>query len=112
MMGDIDKISQTTPLAIALERLLGQVDPDGTKRATHTKASLLQQAWEQSAGQQVADITRGLALRRTELFVTVENPVWAQELNLLAEDYRVRLNETLSETGENLITSITFRVAR
>ena len=113
-MGDIDKMSETTPLALELERLLGRIDPDGTRRASPLGASVLRRAWEESAGQQVAGITRGLALRGAELVVTVDNPVWAQELSLLAEKYRDPLNEALNrelkEENLNPIKSIRFRV--
>jgi len=114
MQGDIDKLSETTPLALELERLLGKLDPDGSKRAANPGSLVLQRAWENCAGKQIADITRNLTLRKTELIVSVSTPIWAQELSLLSEDYRAKLNSALAETlpaiGKTPIQTLTFRV--
>jgi predicted nucleic acid-binding Zn ribbon protein len=50
-------------------------------------------AWSTVAGESVCSHTTGAHLRRGELVVYVDSPVWATELSALSEPYRVAINE-------------------
>jgi len=66
-------------------------------------------AWRDAAGPEVATHARGFALREKELLVFVDSPVWANELSVLSEPYRVAVNERL---GKELVDTIRFSVSR
>ena len=66
-------------------------------------------AWRAVAGDEVAAHARGFALREKELLVFVDSPVWANELSVLSEPYRVAVNERL---GKELVDTIRFSVSR
>ena len=66
-------------------------------------------AWRNVAGDEIAAHARGFALRDRELLVFVDSPVWANELSVLSENYRVAVNERL---GKELVGSIRFTVSR
>jgi hypothetical protein len=61
------------------------------------------------AGPDVERHTMGVALRDGTLLVYVDSPVWANELSVMAEQYRQRLNEVL---GKELVRAIRFTVSR
>lgn len=66
-------------------------------------------AWRAAAGEEVYAHARGFALRDDELLVFVDSPVWANELSVLAEHYRVAVNERI---GKEAVGSIRFTVSR
>lgn len=51
--------------------------------------------WEEAVGPKLAQLTRPLRVREGVLFIEVQSPVLAQELELLKERYLKRLNELL-----------------
>lgn len=86
------------------DALLRAADPRGRRFS----ASLIQ-AWERIAGPEVAKHSVGGAMREGELLVYVDTPAWANELTLMSEQYRQRLNE---ELGKELVKSLRFTVSR
>lgn len=66
-------------------------------------------AWRAAAGEEVYAHARGFALRGDELLVYVDSPVWANELNVLTENYRAAVNERL---GKEVVGTIRFNVSR
>jgi predicted nucleic acid-binding Zn ribbon protein len=55
----------------------------------------VQEVWERSVGAAIAAACRPTAERGGVLTVTCEASVWAQELDLMADDLLARLNATL-----------------
>jgi len=66
-------------------------------------------AWRLVAGTEVFSHARGFALRGDELLIFVDSPVWANELSVLSEHYRVAVNERI---GKEAVGSIRFAVSR
>jgi hypothetical protein len=85
--------------------LWGRLDRTG-EGATKARAIA---AWRTVAGDEVAAHARGFALRDRELLVFVDSAVWANELSVLSENYRVAVNERL---GKELVGSLRFTVSR
>lgn len=85
-------------------RLLTRIDPEGRRH----RAKVVN-LWDEVCGPEVAAHARGFSLENGELLVYVDSPGWAQELALLSERFRVRMNE---ELGEEAVLSIRFFVSR
>jgi len=66
-------------------------------------------AWEQIAGPTVLSHTTGAHIRRGELVIYVDSPLWATELSALSEKYREAIEE---KTGKGLVRSVRFSVSR
>lgn len=64
------------------------------------------QVWEQVVGGQIAHHARPLRLREGVLEVRVDQPIWMQQLQLMAPQILAKLNRAL---GEELIGSIFWR---
>jgi len=64
------------------------------------------QVWEQVVGAQIARHARPLRLREGVLEVRVDQPIWMQQLQLMAPQILAKLNRVL---GEELIRSIFWR---
>jgi hypothetical protein len=86
------------------ESYLTRIDPEG-RRFTGATAS----AWKRVAGPDVERHTMGVSLKDGSLLVYVDQSAWAQNLSLMAEQYRERLNE---EIGEELVRAVRFTVSR
>lgn len=87
------------------EGMLGRLDKTGEGRARANAVS----AWRLVAGDEVFSHARGFALRGTELLIFVDSPVWANELSVLSEHYRVAVNERI---GKETVGSIRFAVSK
>ncbi|HEY3317682.1 MAG TPA: DUF721 domain-containing protein [Coriobacteriia bacterium] len=86
------------------EAYLGRIDPEGRRFAGRAA-----EAWKRVAGIEIGKHTAGSALRDGELLVYVDSPAWANELSVMTEHLRARLNE---ELGEELVRSVRFAVSR
>ncbi|TYO96067.1 uncharacterized protein DUF721 [Geothermobacter ehrlichii] len=64
------------------------------------------QVWERVVGPQIARHARPLRIRDSVLEVRVDQPVWMQQLRMMAPQILQRLNQAL---GEKLITDIYWR---
>ena len=78
------------PLSRALGDLAARLQPA-------TTLARVQAVWEVAAGAAVAAEARPTAEREGILTVTCGASVWAQELNLMADDLLTRLNAALGE---------------
>ena len=63
-------------------------------------------SWESVMGKTVARYTGNLYIQNSTLFVETTSPIVRNELLMMREDIRIRLNEVV---GEELIKSIVFR---
>ncbi|MFA5326939.1 MAG: DUF721 domain-containing protein [Prolixibacteraceae bacterium] len=63
-------------------------------------------SWESVMGKTVARYTGNLYIQNSTLFVETTSPVVRNELLMMKEEIRVRLNEVV---GEELIKTIIFR---
>lgn len=92
---------------------LGEITPDVLKRADKAGrryGALAVDAWPTVVGGEVARHTRSFALRDNhELVVHVDSAAWANQLSLMADDIRLRLNTYL---GEDAVRSLRFTVSR
>ena len=75
-------------LSVALQGLTRTLAPA-------TTLARVQEIWESAAGQAVANAARPTAERDGVLTVTCAAAVWAQELDLMAEELTARLNSAL-----------------
>jgi len=67
-------------------------------------------AWREVVGEDVARHTRGFALRDDrELIVFVDGAAWANQLSLMSDELRERLN---SHLGEDSVRTLRFTVSR
>jgi predicted nucleic acid-binding Zn ribbon protein len=83
-------VSRTSPrpLAQALERLTGSLAPA-------SPLARVQEVWEEAVGAAIAAEARPTAEREGVLTVLCAAAVWAQELNLMAEEVLTRLNAAM-----------------
>lgn len=64
------------------------------------------EVWEEAVGLRVAANAQPHRIKNGKLFVSTVNPIWAQELSLLSENIREKLNECL---GDEKIKEIYFQ---
>lgn len=76
------------PLSSALDALTGTLAPAST-------LARVQEVWERAAGPAIAASARPTAERDGLLTITCVAAVWAQELDLMADDLIARLNDAL-----------------
>ena len=75
----------------------------------HADTAAVASVWEHSVGQDVARHTFVRGVRRGELLVAVDSPVWATQLQAMSEELRGRINE---EMGKELVRTTRFTVSR
>ncbi len=63
-------------------------------------------SWEMVMGKTVSRYTKNLYIQNSTLFVETTSPIVRNELLMMKEEIRVRLNEVV---GEELIKTIIFR---
>jgi len=95
-----------TQLTDALELLSARLDKRSGGGYLQSRVA---EAWKKLAGPSVEHHTTGAHLRKGELLVSVDSPVWATELSALSEHYRQALND---ELGEEAVSSVRFTVSR
>lgn len=81
------------PLAVALAAAVGDAQPTGLLAA-------VQSAWAPVAGPALAAAAAPASEHAGTVTVACESAVWAHELELLAPDLTVRLNEHLEGAAE------------
>jgi len=101
----VSRLRRTESVGSIMGGLWGKLDRTGEGAARARAVS----AWRAVAGDEVAAHARGFALRDKELLVFVDSPVWANELSVLSEHYRVAVNERL---GKERVGTIRFAVSR
>jgi len=101
----VSRLRRSESVGSIIGGLWGRLDRTG-EGASRARAI---EAWRTVAGDEVAAHARGFALRDRELLVFVDSAVWANELSVLSENYRVAVNERL---GKELVGSIRFAVSK
>ncbi len=89
------------PLALALDGFTATLAPA-------TTLARLQRCWEEAVGDQIAAAAHPVAEREGVLTVRCESAVWAQELELMANELLGRLNGAL---GEDLLHKLRCRAS-
>lgn len=103
---DYDKDTQLTSLRIGLDKVIGQLDPTGTKGALQSHVA---KCWRTIAGQTVSEHTISVHLRKQELVVILDSPIWAQEIAMFSKQYIAKIN---AEIGSDSVTNIRYKVGR
>jgi hypothetical protein len=99
------RTKKTLPLREVAAGVMQKADTRGRRHG-----ALAVRVWPEVVGEEIARHTRGFALReRGELVVAVDSSAWANQLSLMAEDLRLRLNAHLDE---NAVTALRFTVSR
>lgn len=80
------------PLSDALEALAGELAPA-------TPLASVQRSWAQVVGEAIAREARPVAERGGIVTVACRSAVWAQELDLMAQELVARLNEALGSAS-------------
>jgi predicted nucleic acid-binding Zn ribbon protein len=88
------------PASQALRAALSQAAPK-------TPLAAAQAVWEEVVGEQLAAATRPVSERSGELTVVCADAVWAEELDLMQEQFLGALEERL---GKDAPRSLRFRV--
>jgi predicted nucleic acid-binding Zn ribbon protein len=101
----MSRLRRTESVGSIAGGLWGRLDRTGAGAAKARAVS----AWRTVAGDEVSAHARGFALRDRELLVFVDSAVWANELSVLSEHYRVAVNERL---GKELVGAIRFAVSK
>ncbi|MCL2882282.1 MAG: DUF721 domain-containing protein [Coriobacteriia bacterium] len=91
---------------LSLEQLRARIDPTGENIG---QIERLRNAWEAVAGPSVSAHTKNLHLRGDELIVWLDSNLFAQELPLLANEYRKGLER---ELDGKVVRRISFRLDR
>jgi len=67
----------------------------------------VQSVWEEVVGDQVAAVAQPVSERQGEVTIACADPVWAQELDLMQEQFQQGLRARL---GEDAPSSLRFRL--
>ncbi len=94
----------STSLADAMRAYVGRLDKEGK-----LKQAALVDEWPAITGDKIAGHTRVEGLRSGELLVAVDSAVWANELSVMGESLRLKLNEKI---GQGSVRSIRFTVSQ
>jgi predicted nucleic acid-binding Zn ribbon protein len=77
------------------------------RAAPQTSLAAVQAAWGEAVGERVAAVAEPVSERAGTLVVRCDDPVWAEELELLQDRLLERLKEAL---GEQAPKALRFRV--
>lgn len=92
--------SNTQPLSAVLRECMRDMRMD-----RKLKEVSVVQSWEKLLGKPVAHYTRNIYLSKKVLFVEITSPVVKNELFMMRETIRLRLNE---QAGEEMVDKIVF----
>ena len=93
--------SYTQPLREVLRECIRDMNMEGKLR----QVSVVQ-SWEPLLGKTIARYTRNIYLSKRILYVEITSPVVKNELFMMREEIRVKLNE---QAGEEMVEKIVFR---
>ncbi|HET6350637.1 MAG TPA: DUF721 domain-containing protein [Coriobacteriia bacterium] len=93
-------------LSAGLDKLATKLNKKNEGALDQARVAL---AWEKIAGPTVLSHTTGAHVRRGELVIYVDSPLWATELSALSEKYREAVEE---EIGKGAVRSVRFAVSR
>lgn len=95
-----------TKLSSGLDKLATKLNKNNEGALDQARVAM---AWEKIAGPTVLSHTTGAHLRRGEMVIYVDSPLWATELSALSEKYREAVEE---EIGKGRVRSVRFAVSR
>ena len=78
----------------------------GTSIETRLKEVDVVQSWEELLGKTIASYTRSVSLKNKTLFVEISSSVVKNELFMMREEIRRKINE---RAGEEMVLKITFK---
>jgi hypothetical protein len=84
--------------------MVGRIDPHGRRHEGEVVA-----AWPAACGEEIAAHTLCHSFKEGELLVFVDTPTWANELSLMAEELRGRLDGVVPDAG---VREIRFVVSK
>jgi predicted nucleic acid-binding Zn ribbon protein len=93
--------SNTQPLRDVLRECIREMNMD-----RKLKEVSVVQSWETLLGKPMAHYTRRIYLSKKILYVEITSPVVKNELFMMREEIRLRLNE---QAGEEMVEKIVFR---
>jgi predicted nucleic acid-binding Zn ribbon protein len=93
--------SNTQPLSDILREYIREM-----RMENKLKETSVVQSWESVMGKTIARYTTNIYISKGVLFVEISSSVVKNELVMLREEIRTRLNES---AGEEMITSIVFK---
>jgi predicted nucleic acid-binding Zn ribbon protein len=88
------------PASAALREALRQAAPK-------TRLAAVQSVWEEVVGEQVAAVAKPVSERQGEVTIACADPVWAEELDLMQEQFQRGLRTRL---GDDAPSSLRFRL--
>jgi len=95
------KRNNTQTLGEALKEYLKEMNMDRKLKEINTV-----QSWEEVLGKTIAGYTRNIYLSKGILYVEISSAVVKNELLMMRESIRAKLNE---QAGEEMISKIVFR---
>ena len=95
------KRNNTQTLGEALKEYLKEMNMDRKLKEINTV-----QSWEEVLGKTIAGYTRNIYLSKGVLYVEISSAVVKNELLMMRESIRAKLNE---QAGEEMISKIVFR---
>jgi hypothetical protein len=72
--------------------MVGRIDPRGRRHEGEVVA-----AWPAACGEEIAAHTLGHSFKEGELLVFVDTPAWANELSLMSEELRRRIDDVVPD---------------
>lgn len=73
------------------------------------KEERILQIWPDIVGEEISKHTRPLYIHKGTLFVGVDNPIWSNEVSLLKEEIKERLNQ---KTKKEVVKGICLKMRR
>jgi predicted nucleic acid-binding Zn ribbon protein len=101
---DLDPADDPVPLTAALDRVMRGLRGGESRRSVGGVFG----RWEEAVGPALAAHVRPVRLERGTLLVEVDDPAWATQVRLLADQLRARLREVAGVAVDH----IEVRVAR
>ena len=62
--------------------------------------------WSEAVGQKIAEKSKAHKIIKGTLYVKAKNPIWSQQLSLMSEDLKKKINEKM---GNKVVKQIRFR---
>ena len=91
------------PIAIkeALEKTIGEL---GLKKAIENSKAV--DCWSEAVGEKIAQKSKAQKIIKGTLYVKAKNPIWSQQLSLMGERLKEKINDRL---GTETVKQIRFR---
>lgn len=77
------------------------------KWADRFSCEYLKSKWEECVGKQIASHTKPLFIKNEKLFIAVDSPIWANQLNFLQNEIKNKINSFLNK---KIVKEIVFKL--